>query len=163
MHLWQLSKWKSFYSDIDCREGLRLRFDKDVDEKLRQVIINFTKWIRNEFDFPIRVVAYIKASEYIRAKDGEMVSATFSWLVDRTLEPYIRVAVGDYQKNTQKWGDDEAIDATLRSLAHEISHYYQWLNDLKLTPIGEERQATSYAYAIVEEYKEECEASSKLI
>ena len=87
--------------------------------------------------------------------NGELVSATFSWLYDRTLEPYIRLAAGDFCKLTEKWGKDEAIAATLRSLAHELSHYYQWLNDLKLTPIGEERQATSYAYAIVEEYKEE--------
>lgn len=43
----------------------------------------------------------------------------------------------------------------LRTLAHELSHYYQWLNDLKLTPIGEERQATSYANAIIYEYEEE--------
>lgn len=154
-HLWQLNKWRTFYSGLDCRTGLRLRFDKGVDEELRQIILDFAKWVRREFDFPIRVVAYIKASEYIRAKDGEMVSATFFWLDDRTLEPYIRVAAGDYYKNAKKWGKEEAIAATLRSLAHELSHYYQWLNDLKLTPMGEERQANSYAYAIVEEYKEE--------
>lgn len=155
MHLWQLNKWKAFYDGIECRKGFRIRCDKEVDEELKQVILDFGKWVRREFDFPIRVVAYIRSTEYIKAMNGELVSATFSWLYDRTLEPYIRLAAGDFCKLTEKWGKDEAIAATLRSLAHELSHYYQWLNDLKLTPIGEERQATSYAYAIVEEYKEE--------
>lgn len=155
MHLWQLNKWRTFYSGIECRRGFRIRGDKAVDEEIKQAILNFGKWVRREFDFPIRVVAYIKSTERIRAKDGELVSATFFGPFDRTLEPYIRVSAGDFHKLTEKWDKDEAIAATLRSLAHELSHYYQWLNDLKLTPIGEERQATSYAYAVVEEYKEE--------
>lgn len=155
MHLWQLNKWRTFYSGIECRRGFRIRCDKAVDEEIKQAILNFGKWVRREFDFPIRVVAYIKSTERIRAKDGELVSATFFGPFDRALEPYIRVSAGDFHKLTEKWGKDEAIAATLRSLAHELSHYYQWLNDLKLTPIGEERQATSYAYAVVEEYKEE--------
>lgn len=155
MHLWQLNKWRKFYSGVECRQGLRLRFDKGVDPELRLAILKFANWVRREFDFPIRVLAYIRSTEYIKAKDGDLVSGTFWGPYDRTEEPCIRVAAGDFYKLTKKWGKDKAIAATLRTLAHELSHYYQWLNDLKLTPIGEERQATSYANAIVYEYEEE--------
>lgn len=151
MHLWQLNKWRKFYSGIECRQGLRLRFDKGVDPELRQAMLKFANWVRREFDFPIRVVAYIRSTEYIKAKDGDLVSGTFWGPYDRTEEPCIRVAAGDFHKLVEKWGKDNAFTAMLQRLAH----YYQWLNDLKLTPIGEERQANSYEYAIVYEYAEE--------
>ncbi len=155
MHLWQLNKWRKFYSGTECRRGLRLRFDKGVDPELRLAILKFANWVRREFDFPIRVVAYIRSTEYIKARDGDLVSGTFWGPYDRTEEPCIRVAAGDFHKLVEKWGKDNAFTAMLQRLAHELSHYYQWLNDLKLTPIGEERQANSYEYAIVYEYAEE--------
>jgi hypothetical protein len=37
-------------------------------------------------------------------------------------------------------------------MAHELTHYFQWLNQLDLTLIGEERQAKRYAHLIVEDY-----------
>ena len=100
-------------------------------------------------------MAYIRSTEYIKARDGDLVSGTFWGPYDRTEEPCIRVAAGDFHKLVEKWGKDNAFTAMLQRLAHELSHYYQWLNDLKLTPIGEERQANSYEYAIVYEYAEE--------
>ncbi|MCL2670548.1 MAG: hypothetical protein FWF10_00740 [Clostridiales bacterium] len=42
----------------------------------------------------------------------------------------------------------------LFSLAHELTHYFQWINGIQLTEIGEERQATCYANWILDEYAE---------
>lgn len=39
-------------------------------------------------------------------------------------------------------------------MAHELTHYFQWINALKLTPIGRERQANAYARYITDEYAE---------
>ena len=44
--------------------------------------------------------------------------------------------------------------AILLTIAHELTHYFQWINALKLTPIGQERQATKYARYILDEYAE---------
>ena len=33
-------------------------------------------------------------------------------------------------------------------------YFFQWINALKLTPIGQERQATNYARYILDEYAE---------
>lgn len=108
MHLWQLNKWRKFYSGVECRQGLRLRFDKGVDPELRLAILKFANWVRREFDFPIRVVAYIRSTEYIKAKDGDLVSGTFWGPYDRTEEPCIRVAAGDFYKLTKKMGQGQS-------------------------------------------------------
>ena len=63
---------------------------------------------------------------------------------DKYVEPYIKIAVGDYEKLKKKWGKDDALETYLLCIAHELSHYYQWINELKLTSMGEERQATIY-------------------
>ena len=35
-----------------------------------------------------------------------------------------------------------------------VTHYFQWINSIKLTPIGKERQATNYADYVLEDYAE---------
>lgn len=162
MHLWQLNKWKSFYQSIECRRGLRVRYEKGVDPELKKCIADFCQWIRREFDFPIRVVIYVKNTNLIKAADGEMVVGTFLGPFDRTLEPYIRVAMGDYDSLVKELGSFNAVACELECIAHELSHYFQWINGLKLTPKGEERQASYYANAIVLEYIEISNISGKL-
>lgn len=42
----------------------------------------------------------------------------------------------------------------LGTLAHELTHYFQYINQLELTRIGEERQATVYSDYILSDYDE---------
>lgn len=51
-------------------------------------------------------------------------------------------------------GKDSALTAILITIAHELTHYFQWINALHLTPIGQERQATKYARYILDDYAE---------
>ena len=76
-HLWQRNNWRSYYEGIECRKGLRVRYEKGIDPTLKHCMAEFVKWIRREFDFPIRVVIYVKSAERIKAVDGEMVWGTF--------------------------------------------------------------------------------------
>lgn len=96
----------------------------------------------------------MKESYQIKAKNGELVSATFFGPFDKMTEPYIRVATGDYEEMLIQKGKDDALAAILGSIAHELTHYFQWINDIQLTEIGEERQAKAYAGFILDEYKE---------
>lgn len=84
--------------------------------------------------------------------DGEMVSATFFGPYDKMEEPYIRVSTGDFGEIKARNGRDNAVFAVLHSVAHELTHYFQWVNGLELTAIGEERQAAHYADIIIDEY-----------
>ena len=70
------------------------------------------------------------------------------------MRPYIRIAVGYYQEQTQKRGVDNTLATILWNIAHELTHYFQWINNLELTPMGEERQATNHANRILDEYAE---------
>lgn len=154
MHIWTIDKWREFYdlADPHHRTGIRLRFDKGVDNEVKRACIEFSSWLRKEYFFPIRVPIYIKEAEKIKAKDGEMVSAIFFTPDDRRIEPYIRIATGDYYALKDKHGKDNALAAILKSIIHELTHYFQWINDLALTNKGAERQATIYTGYILDEY-----------
>ena len=99
----------------------------------------------------------MKRQEKIRALDGELCYGTFWRVDDYSEEPYIRIAAGDYPLLKAKWGEDNALAAILQTIAHELTHYFQWINALPLTQIGEERQAARYSKYILEEYAEQCD------
>ncbi|PGL70161.1 hypothetical protein [Bacillus sp. AFS055030] len=153
MHIWTLDNWTKYYS-VNCRRGLRLKFDKEVDVEVRRAIKEFCKWLRREYYFPVRIPIYIKSHRRIKALDGDIVVGTFFEPFDRNVEPYIRIATGDYEDLLKKWGKSKALTAYIITIAHELTHYFQWINDISLTDIGRERQATNYSYYIKDEYSE---------
>ncbi|MCL1806600.1 MAG: hypothetical protein FWG31_02740 [Oscillospiraceae bacterium] len=154
MHIWTSHRWQKYYDNINYRQGLRLICDKNIDPEVRRSCKEFCKWLRQEYFFPIRIPVYLKEKRAIRANDGELVSATIFLPFQRSDEPYIRVAVGDYMELLGMWGKDNALGAILCSIAHELTHYYQWVNNIQLTDIGKERQAKRYAIFIIDEYKD---------
>ena len=156
-HIWTIEDWEK---NIDLtkeghRTGLRMRFDKEVDSEVRRACKEFDAFLRKEYFFPLRVVIYVKKHYRIIALDGDRVCGTFrSTYDDYTVEPYILLAAGDYNDLCKKRGKDNALAAILFAMAHELTHYFQWINSLKLTPIGQERQATKYAGYLLDEYAE---------
>ena len=156
-HIWTIEDWEQNINleRTGHRTGLRLRFDKNIHPEVRRACKEFAKFLRKEYFFPIRINVYIKATERIKAMDGDIVYGTF-WRIDDdyTVEPHARVAAGDYLKLCDKWGKDSALTAILVTIAHELTHYFQWINNIQLTPIGIERQATNYSNYILEEYAE---------
>jgi hypothetical protein len=114
--------------------------------------MEFAKWLRQEYEFPMRIPVYVKAAAQIRAMDGDMVYGTFFGPYSMSVEPYARIATGYYLELCEESDQDNALAEILISIAHELTHYFQWLNQLDLTLIGEERQAKRYAYLIVDDY-----------
>ena len=95
---------------------------------------------------------YVKGAKTIRTKDGDHVVGSFFEPFSYSDEPYIRLATGDYEELVSAWGKDRALASILLTLAHELTHYYKWINHIPLTPIGRERQASRYAEFIIDEY-----------
>lgn len=115
------------------RQGLRIRCDKGVHPEVRRACLEFGHWLRKEFEFPIRVVVYLKKDYRIKSQaDKELVTGTFLGPFDKNEEPYIRVATGDYLELLEERGQDNALASILGTIAHEIGHYYQWIDDLEL-------------------------------
>ncbi len=152
MHIWTLENWKKTYDNVDVRTGLRLRCDKSINDEVRRVCKDFCIWLRKNYYFPIRIPIYLKSDYKIKAMDGDLVSATFFQPNSKYIEPYIRIATGDYSELLNTDGKDDALAAILGSIAHELTHYFQWINDIYLTEIGAERQAKVYVNYIISEY-----------
>ncbi len=155
MHIWTLDNWKNNLHDgHNRRTGLRLKFDAGISMELRIACKEFAAWLRHEYYFPLRVPVYIKKNTQLTTRDGEMAIGTFFEPNDFSVEPYIRIAAGDYDDLVKKRGRDNAIASILNSIAHELTHYFQWINGIALTEVGYERQAKMYAKYIVYEYSE---------
>ncbi len=68
--------------------------------------------------------------------DGQYASASFFAPWDPTVEPYIRMATGDYRSQQAEHGRDHALAGYLGALAHEVVHYQQWLETGEMTERG---------------------------
>jgi hypothetical protein len=42
------------------RKGLRIRTEAGVHPEVKRACLEFAKWLRTEYNFPIRVVVYLK-------------------------------------------------------------------------------------------------------
>lgn len=158
MHIWTINNWEKNLKDItNRRTGIRFRYDKSVNPEVKRACSQFAVWLRSEYHFPLRVVVYVKGTKTIKTKDGEKVVGSFFEPFSYTDEPYIRIATGDYGELISELGKDNALATILMCLTHELTHYYQWINGIHLTTIGQERQATRYSNYIVDEYASTCE------
>ena len=152
--LWNMNDWYNIldYENSRYRYGLRLRFDKGINPSLRNECLRFAAWLRQEYDFPIRIPIYFKNKKCLICLDGDTAYGTCFLPDTYNKEPYIRIAVGDYDDLCSDWGEWDATLSILRTIAHELTHYYQWINGVRLTEKDEERQATRISKLIIEYY-----------
>ena len=145
--------WKIDWPD-SRNGGIYLRFSKNVDKELRSVIMAFSRWLRWYYHFPIKVMVYVKDAPYILTQvNKERGVASIFLPYDKSECPYIRLATGDYNDLVKEKGETNAKCSIICSMAHEITHYYQWLRDDEL----DETQATRKAIKIVYKYLDDCE------
>lgn len=152
--IWETDEWKKYYDLEKIRSGVRLCFDVGIDPEVRRACKEFCVWMRKKYFFPVRVPIYVKNRKKIKALDGDWVFGTFFMPDDRNLEPYIRIAAGDYSELVLKLGKDNALATILGTISHELTHYFQWINHAELTQIGIERQASRISSLIIDEYAE---------
>ena len=97
-NVWNMTRWKNVLprENAKHRSGLRLRFERNVDPELRRGCLEFAGWLREQYEFPMRIPVYIKAAKLLRAMDGELVYGTCFCPERLDVEPYIRIAAGSY-------------------------------------------------------------------
>lgn len=123
------------------RCGLYVRFDKGIDVNVRKHCILFIRWVRLQYRFPQRVMLYVKKNDRIKnSQTDECVTATFFAPDNLSVEPYARVAAGISSMNE--------YPAVLCSIAHELTHYFQWIKGFPL----DENQASKKAVSITRKY-----------
>ncbi len=104
-------------------------------------MIPFARWLRQTRPFPIRVPVYLCRRPHVVTVDGRRASASFFAPWDTRVEPYIRVATGDFEALRRRWGRNGATVSYLISLAHEVLHYEQWVQGRALSERGVPRRA----------------------
>ena len=129
------------------RTGLRIHGARG-NEEVRLAFIRYAKWLRKEYDFPIRVRVYLSPRALLTKMNGGTASATFLAPFSRRIEPYIRVATGEYPELKLKRGRNDALAAFLVSLSHEVIHYQQWIR----TGNPSERGVAAKAFRMVDRY-----------
>ena len=143
-----------WYIDTCEKRGVSLRFAKGVDGGLKRKIMAFCRWMRRNYVFPIKLKIFISDAPYIvNSITGEKVSASIFLPYDKS-SPLARVSTGDYRKDIEEIDQFSADCNVLASIAHEVTHYYQWLRDDTSEP--DERQAQRKAVRIVYQYLDDC-------
>jgi hypothetical protein len=117
------------------RNGIRI-CDKGGDPEVKRALIRFAAWLRKEYEFPIRVPVYLYPSEYLITMHGSKASASFFAPWDRNVEPFIRIATGDYRGLKARRGKANSLTAYLSSLAHEVIHYQTWVTSGRTSEKG---------------------------
>jgi len=129
------------------RRGLRIHGTRGSEE-VRSAFIRYAKWLRRKYDFPIRVAVYLSPRALLTTMDGGKAVASFFAPFSRTVEPYIRVATGDYLAVKLEHGRYSALASFLASLSHEGVHYQRWIR----TGGTSERCVTAKAFRMVNRY-----------
>ena len=151
MNVWESTDWTK-HIPSQSRSGIRLKCEKNVDKDLKSACVSFFKWLRTEYSFPIRIPVYLKKTTSLKAADGDSVKGIFFEPVEYSVEPYIKIAAGDYCNLKNKWGRDDAIATILTCIAHELTHYFQWINNVPVSDDKRERQAYYFAKKILAQY-----------
>jgi hypothetical protein len=106
-----------------------------------KALVRFASWLRGTQEFPIRVPVYLSPREQVCTADGRLCSASFFAPWSRSVEPYIRIATGDYQELREEMGRNNALASFITSLAHEVVHYQQWVQTGSVQERGVARRA----------------------
>lgn len=117
------------------RKGLRIIGSRGNPE-VAGALVRYARWLRQRYEFPVRVPAYLSHLSRIVTIEGEIVSASFVYPFDEREYPHIRIATGDYPELLTESGRNNALAAYLCSLSHELVHYWQWLETGAITERG---------------------------
>ena len=156
MHIWTIERWKRYASPelITPKSRIQLHCDKNTNEDLKLACRHFIQWVKKEYYFPIPLCINLKKQALLKTRDGGTAVGTFFEPTDDSVLPHIRIATGDYPDLLDSLGRDDVIATILTVIAHEMTHYFQWINALPLTERGRERQSTQYSHFILDEYSQ---------
>lgn len=157
MNLWQQ------FEKSNCKktnQGISFHYEKGIDRELREFYLNFVKWLRSKYVFPVHITVYVLSREKVRLRNGSLQYGSFRWYPNRS--PRIKVPSKVEAALLEECSLDEVYVMILSSLVHELSHYFQWVSGLQQTNAVSERQANYYRFRIIEQFFAETTYKQKL-
>jgi hypothetical protein len=125
-----------------ARNGIRIRGQRG-NAVVRDALIRYSAWLRSKHDFPVRVPVYLLPGDTFVTAENETVVSSFFAPFDRSQEPYIRIATGDFPQLQRESGRDNALAAFILSLSRQVAHYWQWVRTGETWESGVGKQALS--------------------
>ena len=150
MIFWIEKEFKTEYIDSANNDGLRCKYSIGFDEQTKTKVNEFVKFIRRNYYFPIRLnVEFFDKTHFLTQADGHKFYGIFyDGDSSKNIYPKICIASRVTERNL--------IEDVLFSIAHEITHYYQWyfLEDNERTDRSLEIEANKWAKYILYSYLE---------
>jgi hypothetical protein len=146
MIFWIEKQFKNEYLDSADKIGVRCRFSINFDEQVKNEIKKFISYVRKNYYFPIRLnVVFFDEAYFVNDIDGHKYYGVFYDGYDNVY-PKIHIAARLTERNP--------LEDILFSIAHEITHYYQWyfLENEKRTDRSLEIEANKWSDYILAEY-----------
>lgn len=147
-----LEKYKSIES------GIVFIYDKRVNKEVKRACVNFQKWLSKNIFFPVKLYVYIRNSEHVKTTKGESVVGRLSvpknYKNIENGDVFAEISVGDYKKLLNTKNKSVALADILDPIAHEIIHYFQWINNeiIGYLPYFKEKDAIKYSTKLLLEY-----------
>ncbi|KOF55793.1 hypothetical protein AGR56_18555 [Clostridium sp. DMHC 10] len=129
--------------------GLNIRCESHIDLQLRDIIIEFARWIRKKYTFEIGVTVYVRNEFKSKAKDKQDFWASFFAPDNHEYNPYIRVEIKNHKADLADINDFRK--SILGSIAHEIIHYFQWIEKADFCEKTAEGKSKKLVKAFIEE------------
>lgn len=152
--MWIDKEFKKIYSNSSVK-GLRLKFSKHIDDKLKEEIIGFIKFLRRKYYFPIRCTIFIKHNNEFYEEDNSKKTIGYFYYYEDHLKktPFIWIATGRYHYFPSIKKEKE-MKNILFTIAHELTHYFQWyfLEIDFRTDRSLEIEANKWANSLIIEY-----------
>lgn len=133
---------------MKAKTGIIIRGSRGKRE-VKDSVIQFAKWLRKKYEFPIKVAVYLLPGKSFTTIDGDEVVASFRWF-NINENPRIRLSTGDYSTLCKEFGKAGAIESILISLARQIIRYQNWCRTGKCTDDGVKRKS----YKMIDAYFE---------
>lgn len=151
MNLWQKFEKKNFSAK---NEGFSLHFEEGIEPELKKFYLDFSRWLRKNYVFPIHINVYILNEEKVRLMNGNLAYGSFKYFPKRAPRIKIPSRVGPELLN--EFSLDDIYEQIISSFVHELTHYFQYAAGLEQTNAASERQANYFRYRIIEEYYASC-------
>lgn len=149
---WIDKEYKKHYKDSAKASGIRCKFynyGNEFEESTRKEIKKFITFLRKGYYFPIRLnILFCDTQGFRHPNDNHMYYGAFYSMDDEKRRVYPRISIA------AKVTKSNSLEDIFFSLAHEITHYYQWffLEEDKRTGKSLEIEANRWAKYILDLY-----------
>ena len=149
---WIGKEYKNYYKDSAKKSGIRYKFynyGNDFEKSNVEDIERFISFLRKNYYFPIRLnILFCDNRAFSHHIDNHIYYGAFYNMDDEKRKEYPKISIA------ARVTKNNSLEDVLFTLAHEITHYYQWYfwEDDKRTSRSLEREANKWANHILNLY-----------